>query len=104
MIFLENQYGINWKSATDIIDTLPKDSVFSTRYYTTQKIIEMPIWRFTSCTGAQVYYAEGHPMWGYSMTGMFYLMHDVDRKNAFSEDDPFTGNSVVFLKDYKMYL
>jgi hypothetical protein len=74
------------------------DAVFDQRNYTTKEIVNLPIWRFTQCTGQKVYYTRQQPYWSYSITGMFGLMQG--DKGEIPPDNIFTGNEVVFLKEY----
>jgi len=95
-LFFETEYGID----SDFLNSagFPKDAVFDYRAYTTKEIVNLPIWRLTSCTGAQVYYTRQQPYWSYSVTGIFNLMQN---QAGYPEpDQEFTGNGVVFLKQY----
>ena len=95
-LFFKTEYGI----LDDFLNKagIPKDAVFDGRAYTTKEIVSLPTWRLTSCTGAQVYYVKQQPYWSYSVTGIFNLMQG---QVGFPEpDQEFTGNGVVFLKQY----
>jgi len=97
--FLAEQYEV-----TDIflnnLKEYPKNSILEQRGYTQQNNLEYPVWRLTSCTGCDVYYVEQQPYWSYSITGIFGLISDKSNTSFLDPDEVFTGNKVVFLKEY----
>ncbi|MBP01400.1 MAG: hypothetical protein CMM25_01120, partial [Rhodospirillaceae bacterium] len=93
--FFMLEYGIGSKFLTD---AGMGDAVFDQRNYTTKEIVNLPTWRLTQCTGEQVFYTRQQPYWGYSLTGIFGLIQG--QKGEIPPDNEFTGNSVVFLKEY----